>query len=233
MCSLPAIGYDFDPPHLHSVVMTDLVHPPSQLPSICMPGCRSGDLPYLHNVVLTDREHKSSQLPPGVHAVLLLHITPCAVCRRCVSSAHGAQRLQGITYAAEKHASFDAQRRPSSSCAGAWGEVQVLGGPARVSVELPGCAAAGAGCSVLLCGVWRHGGGRAQGCQVTRVPYPTQSRLVSVCARHLSCLAVPSACLMRTCSIVRPTEPGMQPMKIPAMQSISTWGKMSHLHSSK
>ena len=25
MCSLPAMGYDFDPPHLHSVVMTDLV----------------------------------------------------------------------------------------------------------------------------------------------------------------------------------------------------------------
>lgn len=25
MCSLPAMGYDFDPPHLHTVVMTDLV----------------------------------------------------------------------------------------------------------------------------------------------------------------------------------------------------------------
>ena len=54
MCSLPAMGYDFDPPHLHSGVMTDLVHPPSQLPPICMPGSDFGDLPYLHNVVLTD-----------------------------------------------------------------------------------------------------------------------------------------------------------------------------------
>ena len=27
MCSLPAMGYDFDPPHLHTVVMTDLVSP--------------------------------------------------------------------------------------------------------------------------------------------------------------------------------------------------------------
>lgn len=25
MCSLPAAGYDFDPPHLHSAIMTDLV----------------------------------------------------------------------------------------------------------------------------------------------------------------------------------------------------------------
>ena len=65
------------------------------------------------------------------------------------------------------------------------------------------------------------------------VPYPTQSCSVSVCARHLSCLAAPFARLMRTCSIVRPTEPGMQPMKIPAMQNLSTCGKMSQLHSSK
>ena len=32
MCSLPAMGYDFDPPHLHTVVMTDLV-----CPLVCAP----------------------------------------------------------------------------------------------------------------------------------------------------------------------------------------------------
>ena len=32
MCSLPATGYDFDPPHLHSAVMTDLVCHASQWP---------------------------------------------------------------------------------------------------------------------------------------------------------------------------------------------------------
>ena len=35
------------------------------------------------------------------------------------------------------------------------------------------------------------------------VPYPTQSRSVSVCARHPSRLAVPFACLRRTCSTGR------------------------------
>ena len=27
MCSMPAAGYDFEPPHLHSVVLPDLVSP--------------------------------------------------------------------------------------------------------------------------------------------------------------------------------------------------------------
>ena len=65
------------------------------------------------------------------------------------------------------------------------------------------------------------------------VPYPAQSHSVSVRARHQSSLAVPFAGHMPTCGTLRPTELSMQPMNIPAMQSSSTCGKPSQLHSSK